>query len=78
MTYNEGNKYAIEIWVGDLYSYKSKDDYFTLAFPSTTLPRTPSLFTATPQSSTGIDLSWNFVRNENLITAEIVENELTL
>ena len=53
--------HPIEIWVGDLYSYKSKDDYFTLAFPSTTLPRTPSSFTATPQSSTGIDLSWNFV-----------------
>ena len=32
-----------------------------MAFPSTTLPRTPSSFTATPQSSTGIDLSWNFV-----------------
>ncbi len=61
MTYNEGNKYAIEIWIGDLYSYKSKDDYFTLSWPSTTLPRTPSSFTAAPQSSTGIDLSWNFV-----------------
>ncbi|CAK8723985.1 hypothetical protein GMJAKD_13450 [Candidatus Electrothrix aarhusensis] len=60
-TYKEGNNYAVEVWTGDCYSYKSKDDYFTLSWPSTTLPRTPSSFTATPQSSTGIDLSWNFV-----------------
>lgn len=59
--YKEGNQYAVEVWADDCYSYKSKDVYFTLSFPSTTLPRTPSSFTATAQSSTGIDLSWNFV-----------------
>ncbi|MCI5219387.1 MAG: hypothetical protein D3914_09400, partial [Candidatus Electrothrix sp. LOE2] len=58
-----GNQYAVEVWAGDLYSYNSKYEYFTLAFPSTTSPGTPSSFTATAQSSTGIDLSWNFVSN---------------
>ncbi|MDU9048120.1 MAG: RHS repeat-associated core domain-containing protein [Candidatus Electrothrix sp. Rat3] len=58
---DNGNKYAVEVRTDDEYSYNSKYDYFTLAFPSTTSPGTPSSFTATAQSSTGIDLSWNAV-----------------
>lgn len=51
-------QYAIAVWTDDCYSFS---EYFTLSFPTTTSPGTPTSFTATAQNSTGIALSWNSV-----------------
>ncbi|RWX52105.1 Fibronectin type III domain-containing protein [Candidatus Electrothrix marina] len=55
---DEGAHYYIEVATDDCYG---DGEYFGLYFPSTTSPGTPTSFTATDQSSTSIDLSWNAV-----------------